>query len=149
MGASLIGWLALSRVLERLGGIPDVHKLDASADTGPIQPVPVRLDEVRLRYPHTDHDALRAVSLDVRPAEHVAVTGANGSGKTTLMLILAGREPTSGTVERLGAVGLGQLGGTAVDHAAPGKPGAGHAGRRRRGVGTASRQDHRCRPIAQ
>jgi energy-coupling factor transporter ATP-binding protein EcfA2 len=114
MGASLIGWWALSRVLERLGGIPDVHKLDASAGTGPIQPVPVRLDEVRLRYPHTDYDALRAVSLDVRPAEHVAVTGANGSGKTTLMLILAGREPTSGTVERLGAVGLGQLGGTAV-----------------------------------
>src|SRR5271165_1360566 len=114
MGASLIGWWALSRVLERLGGIPDVHKLDASANTGPIQPVPVRLDEVGLRYPHTDHDALRAVSLDVRPAERVAVTGANGSGKTTLMLILAGREPTSGTVKRLGAVGLGQLGGTAV-----------------------------------
>ena len=66
MGASLIGWWALSRVLERLGGIPDVHKLDASVGTGPIQPVPVRLDEVRLRYPHTDHDALRAVSLDVR-----------------------------------------------------------------------------------
>ena len=114
MGASLIGWWTLSRVLTRLGGIPDVHKLDASAGTGPIQPVPVRLDEVRLRYPHTDHDALRAVSLNVRPAEHVAVTGANGSGKTTLMLILAGREPTSGTVERLGAVGLGQPGGTAV-----------------------------------
>ena len=114
MGASLIGWWALSRVLQRLGGIPDVHKLDATASTEPIQPVPVRLDEVRLRYPHTDHDALRAVSLDLRPAEHVAVTGANGSGKTTLMLILAGREPTSGTVERLGAVGLGQLGGTAV-----------------------------------
>jgi energy-coupling factor transporter ATP-binding protein EcfA2 len=114
MGASLIGWWALSRVLERLGGIPDVHKLDAVADTGPIQPVPVRLDEVRLRYPHTEHDALRAVSLGVRPAEHVAVTGANGAGKTSLMLILAGREPTSGTVERLGAVGLGQLGGTAV-----------------------------------
>src|SRR6201996_9524668 len=114
MGASMIGWWVLSRVLERLGGIPDVHKLDASPDTGPIQPVPVRLDEVRLRYPRTDHDALRAVSLSVLPAEHVAVTGANGAGKTTLMLILAGREPTSGTVERLGAVGLGQLGGTAV-----------------------------------
>ena len=114
MGASLIGWWALSRVLERMGGIPDVHKLDAPTGTGPIQPVPVRLDEVRLRYPHTDHDALRAVTLGVLPAEHVAVTGANGSGKTTLMLILAGREPTSGTVERLGAVGLGQLGGTAV-----------------------------------
>ena len=114
MGASLIGWWVLSRVLERLRGVPDVHKLDAPARTGPIQPVPVRLDEVRLRYPYTDHDALRAVSLDVRAGEHVAVTGANGSGKTTLMLILAGREPTSGSVERLGAVGLGQLGGTAV-----------------------------------
>jgi len=94
MGASLIGWWALSRVLERLGGIPDVHKLDASTDTGPIQPVPVRLDEVRLRYPHTDHDALRAVSLDVRPAEHVAVTGANGSGKTTLFNVITGYERT-------------------------------------------------------
>ena len=30
------------------------------------------------------------------------------------MLMLAGREPTSGTIERPGAVGLGKLGGTAV-----------------------------------
>ena len=50
----------------------------------------------------------------MEPGEHLAVTGANGSGKTTLMLVLAGREPTSGTVERPGAVGLGRLGGTAV-----------------------------------
>jgi energy-coupling factor transport system ATP-binding protein len=114
MGVSVIGWWALSRVLKRLRGVPDVHKLDAPVDIGPIQPVPVRLDKVRLRYPHTDHDALRAVSLDVRAGEHIAVTGANGSGKSTLMLILAGREPTSGTVERPGAVGLGRLGGTAV-----------------------------------
>ncbi|WP_424394474.1 ABC transporter ATP-binding protein, partial [Mycobacterium sp.] len=112
--ASVIGWWALSRVLQRLRGVPDVHKLDAPIGNGPIQPVPVRLDEVRVRYPHSDHDALRAISLDVQAGEHVAVTGANGSGKSTLMLILAGREPTSGTVERPGAVGLGQLGGTAV-----------------------------------
>ncbi|OBH59497.1 cobalt ABC transporter [Mycobacterium colombiense] len=114
VGASLVGWWALSRVLERLRGIPDVHKLDPPAGDGPIRPVPVRLDQVRLRYPHADHDALRAVDLDVRTGEHIAVTGANGSGKTTLMLILAGREPTSGTVDRPGAVGLGELGGTAV-----------------------------------
>ncbi|OBA80296.1 cobalt ABC transporter [Mycobacterium sp. 1164966.3] len=114
VGASMIGWWVLSRVLERLRVVPDVHKLDAPAGVGPIQPVPVRLDQVRFRYPHTDHDALRGVSLDLRAGEHVAVTGANGSGKTTLMLVLAGREPTSGTVERLGAVGLGEIGGTAV-----------------------------------
>src|SRR5271170_6662129 len=84
---SLIGWWALSRVL---------------------------LDEVRFRYPNTDHDALRLVDLEVKAGEHLAITGANGSGKTTLMLVLAGREPTSGIIERPGSVGLGRLGGTAV-----------------------------------
>ena len=114
IGISLIGWWALSRVLERMRGIPDVHKLDTPAENAPIAPVPVRLDQVRFRYPNTDHDALSALSLDVHPGEHLAITGANGSGKTTLMLMLAGREPTSGTIERPGAVGLGRLGGTAV-----------------------------------
>jgi energy-coupling factor transporter ATP-binding protein EcfA2 len=111
---SLIGWWALSRVMARLLGVPDVHKLASSADTGPIAPVPARLNDVRFRYPAADHDALGPVSLSVEPGEHLAVTGANGSGKTTLMLMLAGREPSSGTIERPGAVGLGQLGGTAV-----------------------------------
>ncbi|WP_083562574.1 ATP-binding cassette domain-containing protein [Mycobacterium malmoense] len=115
---SLIGWWALSRVLDRMRGLPDVHKLEAwdgsGAEEGPVGPVPVRLDRVRFRYPGASQDALREVSLEVRPGEHVAITGANGSGKTTLMLILAGREPTSGTVDRPGAVGLGKLGGTAV-----------------------------------
>ena len=111
---TLIGWWALSRVLERLVVIPDVHKLASSTDDGPVVPVPARLSDVRFRYPKADHDALGPVSLTVEPGEHLAVTGANGSGKTTLMLVLAGREPTSGTVERPGAVGLGRLGGTAV-----------------------------------
>lgn len=111
---SLVGWWALSRVIERLAGIPDVHKLESSSDTGVIAPVPTRLHDVRFRYPTADHDALGPVSLSVEPGEHLAVTGANGSGKTTLMLMLAGREPTAGTIERPGAVGLGRIGGTAV-----------------------------------
>ena len=114
MTVSLIGWWALSRVMSRLLGIPDVHKLESSTDTEPIEPVPALLDEVRFRYPKADHDALGPVSLRIEPGEHIAVTGANGSGKTTLMLMLAGREPSSGTIERPGAVGLGRLGGTAV-----------------------------------
>ena len=115
---SLIGWWALSRLLERLRGIPDVHKLEAwdgsKGEEGPAGPVPVRLDRVRFRYPGAGQDALRELSLELRVGEHVAITGPNGSGKTTLMLILAGRNPTSGTVERPGAVGLGKLGGTAL-----------------------------------
>ncbi|MGB0437549.1 MAG: ATP-binding cassette domain-containing protein, partial [Mycobacterium sp.] len=114
MFVSLVGWWALSRVLSRLLGVPDVHKLESSADAGPIAPVPLRLRDVRFRYPTSDHDALGPVSLSVQPGQHLAVTGANGSGKTTLMLLLSGREPTAGIVERPGAVGLGKLGGTAV-----------------------------------
>jgi energy-coupling factor transporter ATP-binding protein EcfA2 len=111
---TFIGWWALSRVMARLLGIPDVHKLESSTDTGAIAPVPARLRDVRFRYPTSDHDALGPLSVSVEPGEHLAVTGANGSGKTTLMLMLAGREPSSGTIERPGAVGLGKLGGTAV-----------------------------------
>ena len=114
MIVSLVGWWALSRVLERLRGIPDVHKLETPVESGPIAPLPVRLQQARFRYPGVDHDALRPLDLTIDAGEHVAVTGANGSGKTTLMLLLCGRAPTSGRIERAGAVGLGRIGGTAV-----------------------------------
>ncbi|WP_374025420.1 ATP-binding cassette domain-containing protein [Mycobacterium sp. HNNTM2301] len=114
--SSLIGWWALSRLLDRMGRVPDVHKLDAPDEPpdAAIGPVPVRLDKVRFRYPNAKQDALRELSLELQVGEHVAVIGANGSGKTTLTLILAGRQPTSGTVQRPGAVGLGMVGGTAL-----------------------------------
>jgi energy-coupling factor transport system ATP-binding protein len=111
---TMVGFWALSRVLARLLGVPDVHKLDAIEEAGPTAPVPVRMRDVRYRYPGANHDALGPVSLAVEPGEHVAITGANGSGKTTLMLLLAGRKPTAGNVERPGGVGLGRPGGTAV-----------------------------------
>lgn len=114
MSVSLLGWWAVSKVLHRLRGIPDVHKLDLVEDTQPAGPVPVHLRDVSFRYPNAAHDALSPVSLEIAVGEHVAITGANGSGKTTLMLLLAGREPTSGTIDRAGGVGLGKLGGTAV-----------------------------------
>ncbi|MFV9635282.1 ATP-binding cassette domain-containing protein [Mycobacterium neumannii] len=120
--ACFVAWSVLSRLLERLRDIvPPVYDLDAADFSGfgaseraPIAPVPVRLDKVRFRYPGAARDALGEVSLDVRAGEHVAITGANGSGKTTLMRVLVGREPTSGSVDRPGAVGLGQMGGTAI-----------------------------------
>ncbi|WP_111511865.1 ATP-binding cassette domain-containing protein [Mycobacterium kyogaense] len=111
---SLVGWWALSRVMARLMGVPDVHKLETPADNGPVGPIPLQLRDVRFRYPATHRDALGPVSMAVEPGEHVAVTGANGSGKTTLMLVLSGREPSAGTIERPGSVGLGKRGGTAV-----------------------------------
>ncbi|VEG47411.1 ATPase component of various ABC-type transport systems with duplicated ATPase domain [Mycolicibacterium chitae] len=113
MVVSMIGWWVLSRVLEQLRGIPDVHKLE-TPEPGTPGPLPVQLRDVRFRYPGAEHDALAPIDLDINVGEHIAVTGANGSGKTTLMLLLAGREPTSGTVARPGAVALGEADGTSV-----------------------------------
>lgn len=114
MVVSVVGWWALSRVLDRLRGVPDVHKLETPDESGTVAPLPLRLVDARFRYPGADHDALRPLSLSIGVGEHIAVTGANGSGKTTLMLLLSGRTPTSGSIERPGAVGLGRLDGTAV-----------------------------------
>lgn len=111
---TLIGWWALSRVLVRLSGVPDVHKLDSVDSTEPVGPVPAQFRDVRFRYDGAGQDALGPVSLTIGEGEHVAVTGPNGSGKTTLMLVLSGRQPTAGSVDRPGAVGLGKAGGTAV-----------------------------------
>ncbi len=66
MVVSLVGWWALSRVLDRLRGIPDVHKLEAPDESGPVAPVPVRLVDARFRYPGADHDALRPLEHDHR-----------------------------------------------------------------------------------
>ena len=54
-------------------------------------------------------DALVHVSLAIRPAEFVVLTGPSGSGKSTLLHLAAGLEtPTSGTIEVAG-VDLGAL----------------------------------------
>lgn len=112
--ASLFGWWMLSHAITRLGAIPNAQFFSPPADGGAIAPVPLRLTDVRVRHPSGHCDALRSTTVQIQPAEHLAVTGANGSGKTTLTQVLAGREPTSGTVDRPGAVGLGRIGGTAI-----------------------------------
>ena len=80
--------------------------------TGPVGPVPVRLDGVTVRYGATSW-ALRDVSFSVQPGELVALVGPNGSGKSTLTRVLCGETPLAGSVDRPGQPGLGQPGGTA------------------------------------
>ena len=59
MVVSLVGWWALSRVLDRLRGIPDVHKLDAPASTGPSRRFRCGWTTPGSATRTADHDALR------------------------------------------------------------------------------------------
>jgi putative ABC transport system ATP-binding protein len=59
-------------------------------------------------------DALRGVSVDIKPGKATAVMGPSGSGKSTLMHILAGLDkPTSGEVAIAGQ-SIGKMGDNAL-----------------------------------
>ncbi|MEY2425283.1 MAG: ATP-binding cassette, subfamily bacterial, partial [Actinomycetota bacterium] len=59
----------------------------------------IRLNDVHFRYPGTDVDVLKGVTLDLPAGSVVALVGDNGAGKSTLVKLLAGfYRPTSGTI---------------------------------------------------
>lgn len=69
----------------------------------------IQFDGVSLRYPEQERDALRDVSLTIKPGEKVALLGRVGCGKSTLnKLILGLYQPTAGAV-RIDDVDLRQL----------------------------------------
>lgn len=53
----------------------------------------IRAEDVTVRYPGLGRDALRDVSLHVRPGVLTALVGPNGSGKSTFVRALLGRVP--------------------------------------------------------
>jgi iron complex transport system ATP-binding protein len=51
----------------------------------------IRFDDVAVRYPRSEVDALAGVTLEARRGAITAVVGPNGSGKSTLVRALVGR----------------------------------------------------------
>lgn len=57
----------------------------------------IALQNVSFRYPNTEHDVLKDVSLTIKKHQHVAIVGENGAGKSTLIKVLTGLyAPTQG-----------------------------------------------------
>jgi ATP-binding cassette subfamily B protein len=65
----------------------------------PAQLRGLRFENVGFRYPGKDSFALRGLSLNIGPAESLAIVGQNGAGKTTLVKLLVRLyEPTEGRI---------------------------------------------------
>lgn len=59
----------------------------------------ISLQNVAYRYPDSDNDALKSISINVPVGSRIALLGPTGSGKTTLSnILLAHLEPTSGQI---------------------------------------------------
>jgi ATP-binding cassette subfamily B protein len=103
---SAIGWTAsmiqrgaasqkrLNEFLDATPQIADAANARDLALTGDI-----RLENVSFTYPQTGIEAIKNLTLHIRPGERIAVVGRTGSGKTTLaQLILRLYDATSGQV---------------------------------------------------
>lgn len=86
IGAMYEDNLYLSNLYEFLN--EPVDEDSGTASEGVLPGDGIRFENVRFRYPGTEHYALDGVSLHLKPGEKLALVGENGSGKTTLIKLL-------------------------------------------------------------
>jgi ABC-type sugar transport system ATPase subunit len=62
-------------------------------------PITLKINQVQKSFPGLEQPLLDNISLTLRVAEKIAITGVSGSGKSTLLQLMAGLEkPDSGQI---------------------------------------------------
>lgn len=85
------------RVLDLLDQSPKIYDLPGAVKAHPFRGG-VEFKDVSFAY-ESESPVLKTISFDIRPGQHVALTGLSGSGKSTLVsLILRLYDPTKGAV---------------------------------------------------
>ncbi|CAN5126584.1 ATP-binding cassette domain-containing protein [soil metagenome] len=72
--------------LEKVGGI-DFPKRTSQGGYA------IQIKNLRYKYPGTKDYVLKGINLDIKPGEHICITGGGSSGKTTLTNIISGFHP--------------------------------------------------------
>ena len=81
-----------------------------------LQHADIIFDRIHFKYPTSNRDVLKDISLTIHPGEHVALVGENGSGKTTLVKMLCRLyDPDSGKI-LFNNTDLKDLDATAIRH---------------------------------
>jgi ATP-binding cassette subfamily B protein len=75
------------RIFEILDAPLEVHD---APDARPLPPIRGRVDfrDVHFRYPGSEREILRGISVTVEPGQTIAILGTTGSGKSTLVNLL-------------------------------------------------------------
>ncbi len=105
------GQVSLKRIniiLETPPEIIDVNVLDALNAAYAVTPE-IEIKNLSFRYPRTDTDVLKNISLTVKAGETLAIVGKTGTGKTTLVnLLLKLYNVESGTI-MIGGVDINRI----------------------------------------
>ena len=90
--------LALSVIQEYIH-LPEKFRFSGGIPIPKAESYELKLENVTFRYPGTEKDIIRNMTLTVHPGEKIAVVGLNGAGKTTLVKLLCGfYDPDEGRV---------------------------------------------------
>ncbi|AXG74216.1 ATP-binding cassette domain-containing protein [Flavobacterium arcticum] len=78
--------------IEKIGQVVDLGIEEPSKikNTTPQKHLTLEMDNIQYRYPDSDKNALKNISLCIHPGEKICISGGNGSGKSTLVRMLSG-----------------------------------------------------------